>query len=139
MGDRRISSRRLVRRLADVRLGPECSVVCLRPAAVVVEEVAGFWLKELLKLPLSASFAFVSGCQMAHVTCLAAARHVLLAQRNWDVEKRGLAASPDIGVLAFNRHGSIERAIRLLGIGEENVVDLPLDATERITAATLEL
>jgi len=44
------------------------------PAASVVEEVAGRWLKELLNLPASASFAFVTGCQMAHVTCLAVAR-----------------------------------------------------------------
>ena len=45
------------------------------PAAAVVEEVAGGWLKEILGLPAGASFALVTGCQMAHVTCLAAARH----------------------------------------------------------------
>ena len=33
------------------------------------------WLVELLGLPASASFGLVTGCQMAHVTCLAAARH----------------------------------------------------------------
>src|SRR5258705_2228794 len=44
------------------------------PAASVVEEVAGEWLKEILDLPRHARFAFVTGCQMAHVTCLAAAR-----------------------------------------------------------------
>src|SRR5690348_14400420 len=45
------------------------------PAAAVVEEVVGEWLKELLRLPPDASFALVSGCQMAHATCLAAARN----------------------------------------------------------------
>src|SRR3984885_1541369 len=45
------------------------------PAASLVEEVAGAWLKSLFELPDEASFAFVTGCQMAHVTCLAAARH----------------------------------------------------------------
>ena len=45
------------------------------PAAALVEEVAGGWLKSLFGLPAEASFAFVTGCQMAHVTCLAAARH----------------------------------------------------------------
>src|SRR5678815_3341435 len=54
------------------------------PAAAVVEEVAGLWLKDILRLPAHASFALVSGCQMAHVTCLAAARHALLAERDWD-------------------------------------------------------
>ena len=97
------------------------------PAAAIVEEVVGEWLKDLLRLPSSASFALVSGCQMAHATCLAAARNALLARRGWDVERKGLFAAPRVRVLTSNRHGSIERAIRLLGIGEEQVTDLPLD------------
>ncbi|MEE9560707.1 MAG: pyridoxal-dependent decarboxylase, partial [Acidiferrobacterales bacterium] len=36
------------------------------PAEAVIEEVCGKWLKELLGLPAAASFALVSGCQMAH-------------------------------------------------------------------------
>jgi glutamate/tyrosine decarboxylase-like PLP-dependent enzyme len=107
------------------------------PAAAVVEEVAGAWLKELLGLPASASFAFVSGCQMAHATCLAAARHALLHQRGWGVERRGLSGAAPIRVLASNRHGSVERAIRFLGIGGDNVVDLELDGDSRITPAVL--
>ncbi len=56
------------------------------PAEAVVEEICGAWLKELLGIPKSASFAFVTGCQMAHTTALAAARHQLLGDRGWDVE-----------------------------------------------------
>src|SRR5271166_1006261 len=48
------------------------------PAAAVIEEVAGEWIKELLGLPREASFAFTTGCQLAHMTGLAAARHALL-------------------------------------------------------------
>ena len=107
------------------------------PSAAVAEEVAGVWLKDLLGIPASASFAFVSGCQMAHATCLAAARHALLQERGWDVERNGLCGAPPIRVLASNRHGSVERAIRLLGIGEANVVDLELDDNARITPAVL--
>ena len=50
------------------------------PSAAVVEEVAGAWLAELLAIPPEASFAFVTGSQMAHVTALAAARHQVLGQ-----------------------------------------------------------
>ena len=107
------------------------------PAAAVVEEVAGEWLKKLLGIPRSASFAFVSGCQMAHATCLAAARHALLQQRGWDVERRGLGGAPPIRILASNRHGSVERAIRLLGIGTDHIVDMQLDDQARITPAVL--
>jgi len=45
------------------------------PSAAVAEEVAGAWAAELLGLPEGVSFGFVTGCQMAHVTALAAARH----------------------------------------------------------------
>jgi glutamate/tyrosine decarboxylase-like PLP-dependent enzyme len=103
------------------------------PAAAVVEEVAGAWLKDLLHLPAAASFALVTGCQMAHVTCLLAARHALLARRQWDVEMEGLAASPPIRILTSTEvHGTAIRAIRLLGLGQKNVVSLPVDADGRL-------
>jgi glutamate/tyrosine decarboxylase-like PLP-dependent enzyme len=99
------------------------------PAAAVVEEVTGKWLKEILGLPASASFALVSGCQMAHATCLVAARHSLLAKCGWDVERQGLYGAPPIRILSSGqRHGSIERAVRLLGLGSANVIDLAGDS-----------
>src|ERR1700677_4110996 len=60
------------------------------PAASVIEEVAGEWIKELLDLPREASFAFTTGCQLAHMTGLAAARHAILQRSQWDVEIDGL-------------------------------------------------
>ncbi|HEY5873120.1 MAG TPA: hypothetical protein VIT46_07765, partial [Gaiellaceae bacterium] len=71
-------------------------LVIAGPSAAVVEEVAGEWLKELLGIPASASFSFVTGCQMAHATCFAAARHAVLDRVGWDVEQDGLAGSPPI-------------------------------------------
>ena len=103
------------------------------PAAAVVEEVAGGWLKQILGLPSGASFALVSGCQMAHVTCLAAARHAMLTKRGWDVEESGLWGAPPLRVLANRqRHGSVECALRLLGMGRANIVDLPEDELGRV-------
>jgi glutamate/tyrosine decarboxylase-like PLP-dependent enzyme len=109
------------------------------PAAAVVEEVSGSWLKEILGLPARASFAFVSGCQMAHVTCLAAARHALLAQRGWDVEQKGLYGAPPIRILSSDqRHGTFERAARLLGLGLAQNHYLPADSSGRLDAESLE-
>ena len=109
------------------------------PAAAVVEEVVGLWLKDLFRLPAHASFALVSGCQMAHATCLAAARHALLAERSWDVEERGLYGAPPIRILTSQqRHGSFERAVRLLGLGREQVVYLSSDAHDRLEPAALQ-
>ena len=98
------------------------------PSAAVVEETAGRWLKELLHLPEKASFALVTGCQMAHVTCLAAARHALLARVGWDVEQDGLARSPVIRILTgVEKHATVNRAVRLLGLGEKQIRGLAVD------------
>jgi len=114
-----------------------CLYAC-GPAAAVVEEVAGEWVKDVLDLPRDASFAFTTGCQMAHMTCLAAARHAVLALQGWDVEQRGLSSAPVIRVLATAaRHGSIDRALRYLGIGTDALVSLPIDRDGRVSAHTL--
>ena len=109
------------------------------PAAAVVEEVSGKWLKEILGLPAHASFALVTGCQMAHVTCLAAARHAILAKQGWDTEKRGLyGASPIRVVTSDNRHETFDRAIRLLGMGLAQVEYLPADCDGQLPANALD-
>src|SRR5215213_8426896 len=69
------------------------------PTAAVVEEISAEWLRELLGLPAGVSCGFVTGCQLAHVTCLAAARHHVLAAAGWDVLEAGLAGSPEIRVI----------------------------------------
>ncbi len=109
------------------------------PAEAVVEEVCGEWAKELLGIPRSASFAFVTGSQMAHATALAAARHRLLRDRGWDVEELGLAGAPPMRILTpESRHESILRAVRLLGIGTRAVEYVPSDNSGRMLAGKLE-
>jgi glutamate/tyrosine decarboxylase-like PLP-dependent enzyme len=109
------------------------------PAEAIVEEVCGRWLKQLLRLPESASFALVTGCQMAHVTTLAAARHKLLAARDWDVERQGLSEAPPIRLVTTeNRHESLIRAARLLGIGSAAIELLGCDERGRMRLTELE-
>jgi glutamate/tyrosine decarboxylase-like PLP-dependent enzyme len=108
------------------------------PAAGLVEEIAGAWLKEILGLPAEASFAFVTGCQMAHVICIAAARHALLEKCAWNVEEQGLCGAPRIRILSsYQRHGSFERAVRLLGLGTASVEYLATDSDGRLAPDAL--
>lgn len=103
------------------------------PAASVVEEVAGAWLKDILGIPSRGSFAFVTGCQMAHVTCLSAVRGALLRKCGWDVAEQGLAGAPRVRILANeHRHGSIARAAGLLGLGRSNIEPLATDEIGRV-------
>jgi glutamate/tyrosine decarboxylase-like PLP-dependent enzyme len=106
------------------------------PAAAVVEEVVGAWLKELLGLPTDASFALTTGCQLAHFTCLAAARFAVLRDLDWNVNERGLFDAPPLRILASDqRHASVDRAARYLGLGNENIIAAPTNAAGQIDVA----
>ncbi|HJQ74407.1 MAG TPA: pyridoxal-dependent decarboxylase, partial [Gaiellaceae bacterium] len=103
------------------------------PAAAVVEEVSRVWLAELLGLPPDVSVAFVTGAQMAHVTALAAARHHVLERAGWNVPEQGLAGSPPIRVVVGEkRHATVDRALRLLGIGASSLEIVPADDQGRM-------
>ncbi len=103
------------------------------PAEAVIEEVVGKWLKDLLGLPDHASFGIVTGSQMAHATCLASARHGLLAKRGWDVERKGLTGAPQIRILTSDQfHSSVERAARILGLGSDSIHKLGNDSCGRL-------
>jgi glutamate/tyrosine decarboxylase-like PLP-dependent enzyme len=105
----------------------------LGPSASVVEVIVGDWLREIFGLPADSSFAITTGCQMAHVTALAAARHRVLATRDWDVRERGLAGSPPISVVVGRyRHVTVDRALRLLGIGSAQLVVVDADDAGRM-------
>jgi glutamate/tyrosine decarboxylase-like PLP-dependent enzyme len=113
-------------------------LLSLGPSSLVAENTAGAWVKELLGIPDSASFAFVTGCQTAHFTCLAAARQHLLATAGWDVVERGLAGSPPLSVLVGSkRHSTIDRALRYLGIGRAQIRVLEALPDGRLDPAAL--
>jgi glutamate/tyrosine decarboxylase-like PLP-dependent enzyme len=109
------------------------------PSLSVAEEVAGVWLRELLGLPSGSSIGFVTGCQMAHFTCLAAARHGVLRDRGWDVEAEGLREAPEIRVFAGEEaHVTVGVACRMLGLGQDRVRQVASDEQGRMVADALE-
>jgi glutamate/tyrosine decarboxylase-like PLP-dependent enzyme len=108
------------------------------PAAIAAEAAAGTWLKELLGIPPSASTGFVTGCQAANTVGLTAARHQVLADAGWDVERRGLPGAPPIRVIAGDeRHATIDRSLRLLGLGTDVVEPVPTGPNGAIDLGSL--
>jgi glutamate/tyrosine decarboxylase-like PLP-dependent enzyme len=107
------------------------------PAAAVVEQVATRWVAELLELPAT-SAALVTGATMASFTALAVARSEVLRGVGWDVEEDGLAGAPRVRVVVgAERHGTIDKALRLLGLGTRQLVVVEADAQGRMGAAAL--
>jgi glutamate/tyrosine decarboxylase-like PLP-dependent enzyme len=75
---------------------------------------------------------------MAHVTCLAAARHKLFADRGWDVEQRGLAGAPALRILTSTKvHHTVHRAVRLLGLGTESICTLRANSDSQLDEGAL--
>lgn len=109
------------------------------PSASIVEEIAGNWLKQLFRLPDHASFAFVTGCQMAHFTCLNAARNHLFNEMNWDIESNGFYGAPRIRIICSDeKHVTVTRAVRMLGFGTAVINNVQSDSSGRINIEALE-
>ncbi|HPG94663.1 MAG TPA: aminotransferase class V-fold PLP-dependent enzyme [Dokdonella sp.] len=108
------------------------------PLSAVVEAVAADWILELFDLPHESAVGFVTGCQMANFTCLAAARHAVLRRVGWDVEADGLQGAPRIHVVtSAESHVTIDVALRYLGIGTRALHRVPSDAQGRMRADSL--
>jgi glutamate/tyrosine decarboxylase-like PLP-dependent enzyme len=110
----------------------------LGPAASVVEEIAGEWLAELFGLPAGVSVGYVTGGQMANFTGLAAGLHDVLRRAGWDLATGGLWDAPRVRILAgAGRHGTIDRALRFLGVGTHAIVEVDADDQGRMRPAAL--
>ncbi|MFC2153087.1 pyridoxal phosphate-dependent decarboxylase family protein [Actinomycetota bacterium] len=108
------------------------------PGVAVAEEVAAGWVLDVLDLPGDASVGFVTGGQMANFTCLAAARHDVLRQSGWNVEADGLQGAPRINIVVkTERHSTVPRALRHLGLGDSSAIEIPSDAQSRIIPEAL--
>jgi glutamate/tyrosine decarboxylase-like PLP-dependent enzyme len=109
------------------------------PAAAVIEHVVLRWVADLLELPAE-SGALVTGAQMASFVGLAAARAEVLRAVGWDVDLDGLAGAPRVDVVVgAERHGTIDRALRMLGFGSRAVRVIEADREGRMRADRLDL
>lgn len=106
------------------------------PGVVAVEDAAARWLLQVLGLPNGAAVGFVTGATMANFTGLAAARDAVLARVGCTVASEGLSVAPRVRVLVgAERHSSIDLALRYLGLGAAELVQV--DDQGRIDVAAL--
>jgi glutamate/tyrosine decarboxylase-like PLP-dependent enzyme len=110
----------------------------MSPIAAKLESVCEAWLRELYGLPPESVAGFVSGSSLAIFCGLAAARYRIFANLGWDINARGFAGAPPIRVVAGRRtHGTVVKAIALLGMGTDNVEWVDCDAQGRIITAAI--
>jgi len=110
------------------------------PAAAIVEDVVRDWVLDLLGLPHSAGVGLVTGAQMANFVGLTVARNSVLQDSGWDVDSRGLQGAPHINVVCGACcHATIHSAIRLMGLGSDNILEVAVDDQGRILTQSLEV
>lgn len=109
------------------------------PAATAFENAALDWVVALLGLPSTVKGTLVTGAMSANFSCLAAARSHVLEAAGWDVQQRGLFGAPPVRVLVgHERHETIDKAVRLLGLGKQALTCLEVDGQGRLRSAVLE-
>ena len=105
------------------------------PATATLEDVSRRWLCELLGLPPDSGASFVTGATIANFTALAAARHRVLANAGWDVERDGLIGAPGVTVIVGEEaHPTLTKSLGLLGLGRDRAVRVPVDGQGRMIA-----
>jgi L-2,4-diaminobutyrate decarboxylase len=108
------------------------SIYEMGPAAHATERVVVEWMVEKLSWPDGAGGVLTHGGSLANLTVLLAARAVAAPDAWTDgVDGRLAVLAPP------SAHYSVKRSVAMLGLGERAVVDLEVDAEERIVPSAL--
>lgn len=107
------------------------------PAATELETVVLEWIRDLIGLPDAFTGMVYDTASVAVLHALAAARE----RASCHVRARGVAGRSDIIVqhvyASDQAHSSLEKAMIVLGLGEQNVVRLPTDDAFRLDVGAL--
>jgi len=105
------------------------------PIASRLEVITEGWLRELFYLPDSCVAGYVSGSSTSILCGLAAARQRNFERLDWDFNRKGFDGAPPLRVIASRQaHGTVSKAIALLGFGTDKVEWVDADEQGRIRA-----
>jgi len=109
------------------------------PLGSKLEQVAINWLKDLFSLPRSWGGMLTTGATMSNFTALGAARQWWGQEHGTNVAERGMNGLPAVPVMSSGFiHASAKKALSMLGIGHEVVLQLSNDPIGSIDMAALE-
>ena len=105
------------------------------PITSKLESIVEKWLVQLMGLPEQTVAGFVSGTSMAILCGLAAARYRIYDRMGWDINTQGLIGAPEIRIVTGKHtHGTVLKAVALLGLGTANIEYVNVDDQGRIHA-----
>lgn len=125
--------------LADMlsgALAPQCMVWLTSPAAEELEERMMDWLREAMGLPNSFTGVIQDTSSAATLVALLTAREV---KTNYAINRDGFSGTGKFRVYASAQvHSSVDKAVRIAGIGINNLVKIETDENFALKAGELE-
>lgn len=115
-------------------MAAQCMLWQTSPAATELETRVVDWLRQALGLPASFSGSIQDSASSATLAAVLTMREKALG---WAGNRDGLAGGPAVRIYASREvHTSIDRAIWISGIGEANLVRVPVEGGLRSMSAT---
>ncbi|MCT4633871.1 MAG: aminotransferase class V-fold PLP-dependent enzyme [Firmicutes bacterium] len=107
----------------------------MSPVAAKIEEVTEKWLVDILDLPEETVAGFVNGSSTAITIGLNTGRNYVYNNLGYDVIRDGLSGAPKIKIIVGeDAHSTVYKALSILGLGNDNLVKVPVDDQGRMLA-----
>jgi len=117
-------------------LACQCMLWQTSPAATELETAMIDWLRQAFGLPEEFSGTFQDTASSATLCAVLTMREIAL---NWAGNREGLSGHPRLRVYASERtHSSIDKALWVAGLGQDNLVKIPTDSNYALQADVLE-
>lgn len=105
-------------------LGAQCMIWETSPAAAELEELMINWLKPLMSIPDAWTGCIQDTASTATLAALISARE---KKTNWSINKKGFDAQKLRFYCSAETHSSIDKAVKVLGAGVENLIKVTVD------------
>ncbi|MFX0185029.1 MAG: pyridoxal phosphate-dependent decarboxylase family protein, partial [Candidatus Hodarchaeota archaeon] len=117
-------------------LGAQCMSWVTSPAATELEERVMQWLRDMIGLPKNFSGVIQDTASTATICSLLTARE---KATNYEVNSSGLNAKKILATYCSTEtHSSIEKAVKIIGLGKENLRKIPVDENYAMKPDALE-
>ncbi|MDH5368367.1 MAG: pyridoxal-dependent decarboxylase, partial [Cyclobacteriaceae bacterium] len=106
-------------------IGAQCMIWDTSPAAAELEEKVMEWLQQMLGLPHNWTGCIQDTASTATLSAILSAREKFT---NYNINKQGFTTQPKFRVYCSQEtHSSIDKAVKISGIGIENLIKIDVD------------
>jgi len=110
--------------MVTATLGAQCMIWETSPAATELEEKMMIWLRDLIRLPSTFEGVIQDSASTSTLAAILTARE---KATDFRINEEGAASFPGLRIYCSEQtHSSIEKAVKISGIGRDNLVKIPV-------------